>query len=189
MTTHRYGKCHDCSTRLRSVADGEEWCYTCQTYHRYHSHGWSAAASEAHSSVCPAMPTQLQRPGASQPVAVESWSRVKLLDGSYGPLTFLLKDGASLTAGEQIADCLVTQDRLKARSRAQFSLLLDSIIFTVPLDNLQMGAIVDGWRAERNFHGLPHYCWEMLYEGLHELQALRFPQRYSAPQRAIRAFA
>ena len=47
------GRCHQCGADLRIVQDGEEWCSVCQTYRRYRSHGWSAAASDPNSETCP----------------------------------------------------------------------------------------------------------------------------------------
>ena len=47
-------KCHTCGTRLRIVLDGEEWCPTCETYWRYHSHGWTGGRySEPPDEGCP----------------------------------------------------------------------------------------------------------------------------------------
>jgi len=40
------GRCHNCGSVLRVVLDGEEWCPQCETYRRYHSHGFARGACE-----------------------------------------------------------------------------------------------------------------------------------------------
>lgn len=37
------GLCHKCGTPLKEVLDGEQWCSKCETYQRYHSHGFAGA--------------------------------------------------------------------------------------------------------------------------------------------------
>jgi len=44
------GRCHWCHTELSKVLDGEEWCFKCQRYQRYRSHGWHSSPGP---SVCP----------------------------------------------------------------------------------------------------------------------------------------
>lgn len=41
------GNCHQCGEGLRTVLDGEEWCEKCQTYRRYHSHGWGGSGENS----------------------------------------------------------------------------------------------------------------------------------------------
>lgn len=50
---HNCGHCHTCGTALNRVLDGEEWCPACNSYRRYHSHGFAVAVANPNSAECP----------------------------------------------------------------------------------------------------------------------------------------